>query len=200
MRDRFRAATRDAILDAAAGLLEADDATHVRMEDIAARAGIAVGTLYNYFQDRRALVSALLETRTRTLFDTLDTVVGNDETADAARFGRELEAFVSALSEHFNRNRFLLHILFEEDRSRGIDPSAATRRSCVLAELFQRGDRIMARGISANALRQAEPTVYAALLVGMVRGVLMRVMAGDQAFSPEVSREIVRVFLTGAAR
>src|SRR5450759_1515604 len=75
LRQQFKTATRDAILDAAASTFARDSAAPVRMEDIAARAGIAVGTLYNYFQDRSALVNALLELRTRALLDCLDAAV-----------------------------------------------------------------------------------------------------------------------------
>src|SRR3954470_20293157 len=72
LREKFRRATREAILNAAAGILGDDSGAQARMEDIAARAGVAVGTVYNYFEDRRALVTALLETRTKTLLDVLD--------------------------------------------------------------------------------------------------------------------------------
>lgn len=200
LRDRFKAATRDAILDAAAGLLTSDDAAHVRMEDIAARAGIAVGTLYNYFQDRGALVAALLEARSRALLDALDAVAAGADDAGASGFEADLQRFVSAVSDHFDRNRFLLHVLFQEDRSRGIDARSATRRQSALAELFVRADRLMARGIRVKALRKGDPQVYASLLVGMIRGVLMRLMAGGGGSAPDAGREIVRVFMTGAAR
>lgn len=76
LRTRIRTATREAILGAAAELLGRDSASQTRMEDIAARAGVAVGTVYNYFEDRTALVSALLETRTTTLLETLGEIAG----------------------------------------------------------------------------------------------------------------------------
>ena len=130
MRDRFRAATREAILDAAAGLLTREGASHTRMEDIAASAGVAVGTVYNYFEDRTALVTALLESRTRGLFDALDASAewavptekpdSREKAEKGARVGggveafeAELERFVSAVAGHFDTNRFLLTVLLE---------------------------------------------------------------------------------------
>jgi len=56
-------------------VFSAGGATQARMEDIAARAGVAVGTVYNYFEDRTALVNALLEGRRRDMFDALDRAV-----------------------------------------------------------------------------------------------------------------------------
>ncbi len=80
LRHRLRQSTRDAILEAAATAFNGQGAAAARMEDIAAGAGIAVGTLYNYFRDRSALVSAVLQSRTQGLLDALDEAV-----ADAAR-------------------------------------------------------------------------------------------------------------------
>jgi len=111
LRAKFRHATREAILEAAAGILGSDSAAQARMEDIAARAGVAVGTVYNYFEDRRALVTALLETRTRVLLDALDDAAapvrggkraaGASTTAGGA-FEAELAGFVSAVAAHFD--------------------------------------------------------------------------------------------------
>ena len=75
LRDRLRGATRDAILEAAAAVFSAGGATQARMEDIAASAGVAVGTVYNYFEDRTALVTALLDARRRDMFEALDAAV-----------------------------------------------------------------------------------------------------------------------------
>lgn len=198
LRDRFKAATRDAILDAAASLLSADDAAHVRMEDIAARAGIAVGTLYNHFQDRGALVAELLAARHRDLAAALDAVASGEETG--AGFDADLHRYVATIIGYFDNNRFLLHILFEAERSRGVDATSASRRHSVLAELFARADRLMSRGIRLKALRKGDAAMYGALLVGMVRGVLMRAMVTGEPLAPDASREIVRVFMTGASR
>src|SRR4051794_41806168 len=75
LREWLRGATRDAILEAAARVFSSGGATHARMEDIAASAGVAVGTVYNYFEDRTALVTALLDGRRRDMFEALDAAV-----------------------------------------------------------------------------------------------------------------------------
>ena len=203
LRDRFRAATREAILEAAAGLLTADGAAHVRMEDIAAAAGIAVGTLYNYFEDRAALVRALLDTPTRTLFAVLDAPParsGRTEGDAPAVFARELSAFVTTVVHHFNTNRVLLRLLREEEGRRGVDVRGVTRRRGVLDELFLRAERLAARGIRTHVLRKADPATYAAILVGMIRGVVWSALDRGAALPADAGAAIVRVFLTGAAR
>jgi len=172
------------------------------MEDIAARAGVSVGTVYNHFEDRTALVTALLESRTRTLFDALDAAAAPPRGAardGAAGFEAELARFVSALERHFDANRFLMTVLLEEERHRGIDARAATRRRTTFEELLARAETLMAKGIRLKALRKSDPGVYAALLVGMVRGVAMTTLARGETFAGAADA-IVEVFLKGAAR
>jgi AcrR family transcriptional regulator len=52
---------RDAILCAAARLIEARGIEHVSMDDVAAEAGVGKGTLYRRFGDRAGLARAMIE-------------------------------------------------------------------------------------------------------------------------------------------
>src|SRR5678815_1807406 len=63
LRSQLREAVRATILDAAEELIAAKGLHGAGLAQIAKRAGVAVGTLYNYFDDRDALVRALFETR-----------------------------------------------------------------------------------------------------------------------------------------
>lgn len=208
LRTRIRTATREAILGAAAELLGRDSASQTRMEDIAARAGVAVGTVYNYFEDRTALVSALLETRTTTLLETLGEIAGgmtakrtaNAKASPADEFAQDLTRFVATLGAHFDANRFLLGVIIDEEHQRGIDAKSASRRRTVLGDLLVLAERLMEKGIRTRSLRKDDPTQYAAILVGMVRGVAQSALARHNEFSAEGTAAIVRVFMTGAAR
>jgi AcrR family transcriptional regulator len=195
LRGRFKTATRDAILEAAAAAFASEGPTHVRMEDIAARAGIAVGTLYNYFQDRSALVGALLEVRTLPLLAALDAAVSAD-TAFQARLMR----FVEVLADHFETNQALLSVLLDEQRSHGHDARTAEHRQSVFQEVVRRGERLLSEGVRGRALRDADPALYAALLVGMVRGMALTVLAGGDVRVSDAAPTIVDVFLRGASR
>lgn len=190
-------------MEAAADLLTTDEAAHIRMEDIAARAGIAVGTLYNYFEDRPALVRELFDTRSQALFDALDRLEPQTAVADEvgpADFAAQLAGFVAAVTNHFNTNRFLLNIMLEEQRRRGVDAHGVCRRRTVLGELFVRAERVMAAGVREHALRKGRPRTYAALLVGMIRGVLSAALELGDELPPDAAADIVQVFMTGATR
>src|SRR5262249_47627306 len=144
LRARFRDATREAILTAAASVFAADGATNARMEDIASTANVAVDTMYNYFADRTALVRALLDMRTRALLDALDAPPGDraDRSDRAGRgFAGDLERFVASLARHFDANRALLSVLLEKELHRGIDAQAASRRHTVLQKMLIRAEQ-----------------------------------------------------------
>lgn len=201
-RERSRESTRDAILDAAARSFNAGGAGAVRMEDIAAQAGIAVGTLYNYFRDRQALVASLLQSRTQSLLDALDAAGAagaNGGQPTAATVNTELHQFVSILVSHWDANRLLLTLMVEDLLHKGADAYAVNREHTVATQLLARGQQLMARGIEAGVLQPADTGVYAAMLLGMVRGVVTKALVrGEDGFAHQ-SGEIVRVFLRGAA-
>jgi AcrR family transcriptional regulator len=198
LRGRLKAATRTAILDAAAASFAGRDAAHVRMEDIAARAGIAVGTLYNYFEDRAALVAELLDQRKGDLLAGLD-----DALATAAPFDERLGAFVDALLAHFEANRALLTLLFDgvrgqADASRG--PRTVSYRRTAAGEVLVRAERLLTEGVESGAIRDVDPSMHAALLVGMVRGAVLNAMRSDGMPLNRCLHPITSLFLHGCAR
>src|SRR5437660_11601096 len=72
LKDRFREQTSSAIVAAAEEVLAEQGLHGGSMGEIAKRAGVAVGTLYNHFADREALLRHLLDTRCRELVEQLD--------------------------------------------------------------------------------------------------------------------------------
>ena len=68
LKDRLREAASEAILDAAQEVLLAQG-FQAPMEVIAMRAGVAVGTLYNHFADRKTLVDSLLSRHRESMLD-----------------------------------------------------------------------------------------------------------------------------------
>lgn len=200
LRHRLRQSTRDAILEAAANAFSGHGAAAARMEDIAAGAGIAVGTLYNYFRDRNALVSAVLQSRTQGLLDALDEAVADAARADTpARFGADLRRFVAILTRHCDANRALMLAVIDEGLHHGLDATAVNRQHTVATQLMARAGRLLASGVESGALRRAEPSLYAAMLLGMVRGVAMTALVRGEAGLAERSDALVGVFLGGAA-
>src|SRR5437879_6605361 len=91
LRSRLREQTATAILEAAEQVFADQGLAASHMNDIAALAGVAVGTLYNHFKDRDALLSALLEMRRSGLLAVMDEFLAQPSSGD---FGADLKELV----------------------------------------------------------------------------------------------------------
>jgi AcrR family transcriptional regulator len=78
----------------AAEVVFAERGLEARLEDVAAHAGVAVGTLYNYFKDRQSLVEALLDAHRSQLRERLSDVVARTE---GRAFRERLEAVLAEI-------------------------------------------------------------------------------------------------------
>ncbi|RYZ38465.1 MAG: TetR/AcrR family transcriptional regulator [Myxococcaceae bacterium] len=192
LRSRLKEATADAILAAAATVFAQEGLHAAKMESIAEQAGVSVGTLYNHFTDRAALLEALRARRREALLKRLDASLALVE-GQPARV--QLRAFVLAVFAHVSEHDVFVRLLMQlpEDATRSQNKSRA------LAEMNRRLEPILDRGIKAGELRAEGRALYPALLVGMVRGALDRLREGDRANPPAAvwAEEILRVFLKG---
>src|SRR2546425_11694033 len=104
------------MLDAASQLFAAKHFHEVRMEDIAAEAGVGKGTLYRYFLTKDDLYLKLLERAAEEYLARLRRAV---QTAEGAR--ARLVAVVEAIVAFFDSQPHILELIqrAEVDRGRG---------------------------------------------------------------------------------
>ena len=72
----------DAILNAGRGLLADEGLERFTMEDVATRAGVPIGSVYQYFPNKYALVAEMATQDTQALVTALDEAAGNFPTQD----------------------------------------------------------------------------------------------------------------------
>lgn len=111
----------DSLVDAAAELVARDGLDALTTVKVAARAGVSVGSLYQYFENKDALVAALMERVNQDLIDAVDAVAVDALKADPQAFARAL--LVTAFA-HFERHgglaRELLRHWHRLDIARGL--------------------------------------------------------------------------------
>jgi AcrR family transcriptional regulator len=191
LRSRLRQATSDAILAAAEEAI-GDKGLHAAgMGEIAARAGVSVGTLYNHFDDKDAMLAALIDVRRRDLRARIDTALGERQ---AEPFRAQLAAFTAALAAHFDLHRRFLRILWDEETARGAP--LARRDSSPLAEVHERLEKLMRVGVREGALRREGATIFAIAFMGMAKVVLMRETRNGSSGANAAA--LMRLFLEGA--
>lgn len=191
LRARFRSETRRAILEAAEQVLSAEGAHAARVEDIAHAAGVAVGTVYNYFTDRQTLLHELFRATREELIVRIDAALEEK----SAPFEQQVRGFFRAAFDHCDRHRGVVRLLFEEE----LAVQKAEGRRSAMRELSLRASELVQRGVRAGILRAEDAGVYPAALLGMIRGNLAQAIYQSNP-EPLVTRvdPLTRLFLRGA--
>jgi AcrR family transcriptional regulator len=194
LRDRFKDATRVAILEAAEQAFATDGVLTARMETIASKAGVAVGTLYNHFADRHAVVDALMRLRQKELLTRLDDTIATHE---GQPFATQLDAFVASLQAHFTEHEGFVRVLMEgENQNFGKKVLQPTE---MMSQLRERLDVLLARGAKAKAVRTDDLELTTWFFLGAMRAMLVRRMKGFAHEPLETQRAaLLRFLLRGA--
>jgi AcrR family transcriptional regulator len=173
LRSRLREATSGAILEAAEEVFAERGLSAAHMNDIATRAGVAVGTLYNHFKDRDALLAALIEMRRAGLCDVMDEFLNQPSSGN---FRTDLSALMHRMGGYFERHRryhTILHRL-EYDLSRDTYPQSAACGPEMKRQMHIRLEKLIKRGLKQKALRPELTDFYPTLLLGILRSMKMR--------------------------
>ncbi len=191
LRTRLRNATRDAILSAAEDIIAERGMQTARMEDIAAAAGVSVGTIYNHFSDRQTLLEGLLDTRASEFVATARAVV--DQT-QGQPFEQRLHLFCQTMVGSFEAHRqlFALFVRQEvchlEQGNFSWSPFAAIRDAA---------DLLMKAGVASGEVEPENARVYTMLLLGMIRGLISASFFDELVALESLVPTLTRVFLRG---
>ncbi len=152
-------ATVDAIVEAAARILEAQGGEGFSTNAVAERAGVSIGSLYQYFPTKDALIGALIVRETAQLVEDAEAAL-RQPMADAG-----LSALIRACVAHQLRRPVLARVLdFEEARlPEDIDVQRIkTRFHAFVLELLSRPD----------SPRQPEKEAAARDVTAIIKGIV----------------------------
>ena len=182
-RKEARALFRNAILDAAE-IVFAERGFHAaRIQDIAARARIAVGTVYNHFETKDDVLAALFEQHANAFADALE--ASED---DPRGFEPSLRARVGRLLAYIDQHRGFFVLLTEV---------GGFVRTPKAVERLRRAFRALVdAGISAGALQSKSPDRVARFL-GMTIKAFVMSQADDEPLASETDA-VIDLFLHGA--
>lgn len=173
LRDRIRETTVQAILSAAEEVF-ADEGFHAaRMGEIAAKAGVSVGTVYNHFEDRDALLGGLLASHRGELVDRIDRAI--EEGANQPLRER-LRGIVGAFLGHCEQHRKFVSLALQQELGRFQQsyPQAWAKKADTMQAIYERVDGEMKRGVKERILRPEMGDLAAAFFIGMMRALLVR--------------------------
>lgn len=178
------------ILAAARELLERRGPEAMTMEEIAADAGVAKGTLYLYFQSKDDLIQALITRVGENILRDLQAALKAPGTPP-----EKLIRVVSVLLEYLNREPLLFPIYARELlRGKGESREGFRHRYQDMEERFVAlVTDLFAEGIAAGQFISANPRLLTFLIRGLVRATGYYQKAEGQA---DAAKEALPVILT----
>jgi AcrR family transcriptional regulator len=171
MRRTGRAAVRVAILDAAEELIARHGLHAAALVQIAKRAGVAVGTLYNYFTDRDALIRGLFESRRATFRPRLRAAIS---AGTELAFEPRLRGFVRAVFEVFESHRSFLKLVIENEH---LKPSGSTTPQDLLDGVRD----IVATGVRDGVITPEKAELLPLVITATMKSIAVhRIQAGGE--------------------
>ncbi|MDI1476021.1 TetR/AcrR family transcriptional regulator [Polyangium sp. y55x31] len=199
-RDEAKALFRNAILDAAEHVFAQQGFHGARIQDIADHARIAVGTVYNHFEQKEDVLHALLEVR-------LEEMIGNlrPQPTDPEPFEQKLRCCILRTLRFAEEHRDFHQVALDC----GLFAKGTASASNILKEkavahfekLRATTLALVNEGLKCGALRPMDPVPLARMLGGLIRsssiGMLM------EQSHPDLEAEaslLVDLYLNGAGR
>ena len=190
-------ASVEAILEATVQVLLKDGRPKLTTTRVAERAGVSVGTLYQYFPNKSSLLQALLK-------EHLDGVASAVETACESAHGRPLAAMAEAVAGAFVQAKFrnleasaALYAVSDDVEGKRIAQGMHARVTTAMAAMLR----------TAREQSLAQPEVVAATLLAAMAGVSRALLEGSGAKADEgtmrsMERELIvmmRAYLEASA-
>ncbi|MDB4952732.1 MAG: TetR family transcriptional regulator [Myxococcales bacterium] len=175
----MRGAVTDAILDATEAVAVESGLEAATISAIAERAGVAVGTLYNYFPDREGILSALFVARRAQI---APMIAAAAEATSKLPFEARVRAFIGQLLAIFEEKQSFVRLAAMTDQaSIKIKP----RESTLMTQILQVFEHIMRDGAARKLFPVSRVPAYARMLHGALKALAMWRLSEGQAMTTD---------------
>jgi AcrR family transcriptional regulator len=197
-RDEARALFRNAILEAAEAVFAERGFHRARIQDVAERARIGVGTVYNHFDEKEDLLRALLQERTEGFVVQLER-----QPSDPPDFEGGLTARIERILRYAETHRAFFAVAAEYgavgsgSASAGdVGGKAGKKVALVRATLAA----IIDEGVREGCLDDIDPARLARALGGLIRAFTLGAIEDGRTDLSADAPLLVRLFLHGASK
>jgi AcrR family transcriptional regulator len=172
-----RLATREAIVDAALAHVAAGGYASASVQAVAARAGVAVGTVYRHFPSKGDLFAEVFRRASQRELDVVVEVSGAGDRPASERIAAAVEAFCRrALA-----GPVLAYALIAEP----VDPAVESERLHLRTGYRDAFARVLHDGVASGELRPHDTRTVAAALVGALGEALVGPLSARRRGSNE---------------
>lgn len=188
------AVTLAAIGEAAIQVLLAEGLERTTTTRVAARAGVSVGSLYQYFPDKRSLLAAVLAQHLTHVAMAVERSCAEHRGGKVADMAQALvHAYVGAKLEHARASQALYAIAAEHGGAERVEMARERMLAAVSGMLATAGDRDF-----------DDPSRYAAILLGAIAGPVRNLLESNRHVMPgdDLKEELVtlaRAYLLAAS-
>lgn len=156
----------------------------VSMEQLAEKTGIAKGTIYNYFKDKKELTAAVMEIRRKTMIELMEREIDH-----ALPASKQLELFVRIMWRDFGTHR---HLRMEYLRNNPVRPLPHRPRPLDILK------RIIEQGVASSEFRRTDSEEAALFVFCSLIGKFRHFLLKNQAPDPEKEAAVTLAFLLPA--
>jgi AcrR family transcriptional regulator len=194
MKQRAREAAATALLEAAEHVAAERGIDQTSIAAIAERAQVAVGTLYNYFPDREALLAALFKLRRDELVPRIIAAAATASSTDQP-LEQRLESFLREIARTFEGFRRFCRVAMSADVSNTpIKGRVGPGGKSIVLQTVTDGLTAILRPIYG-----ARSEEYARMMFGSLRALIQLQLEKDLPIETVVA-PIIAVFLRGMPR
>jgi len=163
-------ATRSAIVDAAANAFAADGYAGTSTARIAAAAGVAEGTLFHHFPNKRAVLAAVGDAEGERVLGVIMASLAPDAPPTA------LEDVFASLFAYARARPDAYRVFLMDGDVEELEGGFAHKRAAIVAGL----SALLAQWSARGFVRRLDPDVVAELLFAAVDTAVRRLLLGDQ--------------------
>lgn len=158
----------------------------VSMEHLAEKSGIAKGTIYNYFKDKKELTAAVMESRRKAMIGLMEEAISPDAPAV-----QQLETFVGIMWQDFHTHR---HLRLEYLRNNPVRQIPHRPRPLDILK------KIMEKGIAVSEFREMDPEEAALFVFCSLIGKFRHFLLKNVDIDPEKEACVTLSFLLPALK
>lgn len=179
-RQKRSAATVDIVFEATIQVLLAEGAQRLTTTRVAERAGVSVGTLYQYFPNKQSLLYAVLDRHLRRIGDSVETAAKSMHGAPLATMvATVVDAFVSAKLARIDEAKALYAVANDFDTAPLIKSTTQRSQAAVAAMLRSTEQRFADPPLAAFMMSAAMVGASRAMLEGGAPAKMLRQLRGQ---------------------
>jgi len=196
-KERIKEQGRQEILEAGMALFGEKGYHIVSMHEIAQKAGVAVGTLYNFFASKEELYNALMEVCVSGVVEVLTPILEDPQAVPLDKIRRVIAAHERIVRE----NAPYIRLSQSRFSDRAVKEHMGLKSQNVMDQMQKRMAEIFKEGIEKGVFRDLDPVLMAELLRAIMEAsAFVAIWEPAKTSMTEINKTIEVVFLHGIVK